>query len=362
MLNACANSRAKSDARANSRAKSDARANSRTKSDARANSRAKSDARANSRAKSDARANSRAKYKPKPGSASKQKIYGRPPGGHLTPSRSPSTLDANISAHNGSLVSAPAFSNNTVAGDLNIYFGKKDVAVTQNTAPLSSEDKPLAPEASSDIDSFMETIHRTPTKLQNQPLGSPGPHKTKGLHTACRSDVPRRKLSFGDVQDQDQPQPQPQLQLAPDEGYVEDRVSFSPSGPTPNCIMGEIIGARVRAEYLCCKCGTAALRVKADSFSVKCARCKHSWKCAKLQCRCTAEITVEQSDGTMQTIELSDSLLRSIVHFNSKGYCKTYRIEKRVLKVGSIRVDCTDGHPVRSDWSIYELRVILVSI
>ncbi|KAI4879026.1 hypothetical protein NFI96_005031 [Prochilodus magdalenae] len=237
--------------------------------------------------------------------------------GHLT-LPSPSTLDANISAHNGSLVSAPAFSNNTVSGDLKIYFCKKNVAVTQNTAPLSSEDKPLAPEASSDIDSFMETIHRTPTKLQNLPLGSPGPHKTKGLHTACRSDVPRRKLSFGDDQDQDQPQPQ--LQLAPDEGYVEDRVSFSPSGPTPNCIMGEIIGARVRAEYLCCKCGTAALRVKADSFSVKCARCKHSWKCEKLQCRCTAEITVEQFDGRIRTIELSDSLLRSIVHFNSKGY------------------------------------------
>ena len=98
------------------------------------------------------------------------------------------------------------------------------------------------------------------------------------------------------------------------------------------------------ADYLCDECGSAIRRFKAKTFRVKCTKCKHSWKCAKLQCTCTAEITIELSDRTKLTVVLSDSLLRSIVSFEREGYCNTDKIEKKVLKLGNVRADFMDGH------------------
>ncbi|KAL7883984.1 hypothetical protein AOLI_G00067540 [Acnodon oligacanthus] len=262
--------------------------------------------------------------------------------GGLLAQRSPSTLRANLSAVDGGLISAPAFCSNAVSGDVNIsnYFGKNhilillrssSVAVTQRSMPAISEDEALTQEA--DSDTCSKTGLRSPEKGKRKPQMTFHQNKEKSLRYARRAAVTCNTLTSDDVNHQ--------LDLlaleeeTEEEGEREDVLSS---------LTGEITGTRVTADYHCYECGSAIHHFRARAFSVKCTKCRHSWKCAKLQCTCTAEMTMELSDRTVRTVELSDSLLRSIVRFERQGYCNTDKIEKKVLKLGNVRVDFMDGH------------------
>ncbi|KAL7827174.1 hypothetical protein SRHO_G00328920 [Serrasalmus rhombeus] len=250
-------------------------------------------------------------------------------GGLLT-QRSPSTLRANLSAVGGGLISAPAFCSNAVSGDVNIsnYF------VTQRSMPVISEDEALTQEADSDTSS--KTGLRSPEKGKRKPQMTFHQNKEQSLHYARRATVTGNTLTSDDVNHQ---LDLLALEEETEEGGEGDDVLSS--------LTGEITGTRVTADYHCYECGSAIHHFRAKAFSVKCTNCRHSWKCAKLPCTCTAEITIELSDRTKWTVVLSDSLLRSIVSFEREGHCNTDKIEEKVLKLGNVRVDFMDGHPKR---------------
>ncbi|KAL6456261.1 hypothetical protein MHYP_G00348040 [Metynnis hypsauchen] len=240
-------------------------------------------------------------------------------------------LRSNLSAVDGSLVSAPAFSHNTVSGDVKIILNKVDVAVTPTIHPVINKNKGSAQEALDDDTS--KTILRTPKNRKRKPQIIFRKMRGKGLHSD-RVGSARSRLTFDDVKGQ------PDLLDPLEDENEEDRVH--PPGSSTS-LVGEITGTRVTADYLCYECGSAVHHFKAKAFSVKCTKCRHSWKCAKLQCTCTAEITIELSDRTKRTVELSDSLLHSIVSFKKEGYCNTDKIERKILKLGNVRVDFMDG-------------------
>lgn len=129
--------------------------------------------------------------------------------------------------------------------------------------------------------------------------------------------------------------------------FRRSRRSAARRSPTPfrgpRDIVGEITGAHVTSEYHCSDCRFKIPSWKPLCFNVKCPGCKMSWKCDKIQCTCKAKITLELPSGQMQRITLDDSLMRSIVRFKPQGYCKTERIETKILKIGSVRVVYNDG-------------------
>lgn len=63
----------------------------------------------------------------------------------------------------------------------------------------------------------------------------------------------------------------------------------------------------------------------------------------KIQCSCKAKVTLEQAGGRMGSVTLEDSLLRSVVSFKRQGYCRTEGVEKKLLKLGSVRVAYSNG-------------------
>ncbi|KAL7883985.1 hypothetical protein AOLI_G00067550 [Acnodon oligacanthus] len=263
---------------------------------------------------------------------------GQQAGGLLT-QYSPSTLTANLTAVDGGLLSAPAFSHNTVSGDVKIVLNKIDVAVTPTTQPVVNKNKRLAQEALDDDDTSSKTILRTPKKIKRKPQIILQLRRGKSLHPARVSSV-RGRLTFDDVKVQPD-----RLDPLEDENEENKEGVLPPGGRILTSLVGEITGTRVTADYLCSECDSAVRRFRAKTFSVKCTKCRHSWKCAKLQCTCTAEMTIELSDRTVRTVVLSDPLLRSIVRFERQGYCNTDKIEKKLLKLGNIRVDFRNGHP-----------------
>ncbi|KAI5094646.1 hypothetical protein C0J45_14721 [Silurus meridionalis] len=103
-------------------------------------------------------------------------------------------------------------------------------------------------------------------------------------------------------------------------------------------MVGEISGALVTAEYHCSGCGLKIPSWNPPRFRVRCSGCKTSWRCDKVPCTCKAKIVLEQERGQIQRVTLDDLLLRSIVRFKLKGYCKTKSIEMKILKVGTVRV------------------------
>lgn len=119
------------------------------------------------------------------------------------------------------------------------------------------------------------------------------------------------------------------------------RRSGCPAARRP--VVGEITGALVTSEYHCSGCGSKIPSWKPKCFSVRCPGCKTSWKCAKIQCRCKAKVTLEKASGELQRVMLYDSLLRSIVSVQQCGYCKTESIEKKLLKFGHVRVEFDNG-------------------
>ncbi|KAL7827173.1 hypothetical protein SRHO_G00328910 [Serrasalmus rhombeus] len=262
--------------------------------------------------------------------------------GQVLTQHSPSTLRANLSAVDGGLVTAPAFSHNTVSGDVNIVLNKIDVAVTPTTHPVINKNKRLAQEALDDDDTSSKTILRTPKNIKRKPQMNFRRRRGKGLHSA-RVGSARGTLTFDDVEVQPD-------RLDPLEDENEEEIKecvHPPGGHVLTSLVGEITGTRVTADYFCSECDSAVRHFRAKAFSVKCTKCRHSWKCAKLPCTCTAEVTIELSDRTKCTVVLSDSLLRSIVSFEREGHCNTDKIEEKVLKLGNVRVDFMDGHPKR---------------
>ncbi|XP_015460766.3 uncharacterized protein LOC103042579 [Astyanax mexicanus] len=253
-------------------------------------------------------------------------------GGNLTP-HSPATLNSNLSAFGESLICAPAFCNNKVGRDVNLFFLKDNVPVTQRPECGVIENKAVVQEVPSDSDTVSKTILRTPKKLK------------KNSHTIFRRKrgkcTRRTRLAFDDVKD------------LPDLLSIEERKDMIIDIVTPSeghkltSVTGEITGARVTADYNCYECGAAIRHFKAKAFRVKCTKCQNSWKCAKVQCTCRAEITIELSRDEKQTVVLNDSLLRSIMSYNTEGYCNTDKLEKRILKMEILQVDFEDGEPKR---------------
>lgn len=207
----------------------------------------------------------------------------------VTP-QTPTSLSQNTSAVDGSHVSSPVFSHNNV-GHVTII----NNYVTENNASDTGERNRDPPDGFSDIDTSATTILRTPKKSKK--------------FRRSRCSAARRSLS-------------------PLYGQRD--------------IVGEITGALVTSEYHCSDCSVKIPTWKPLRFRVKCPGCRMSWKCAKIQCTCKAKITLELSRGRTQRVTLDDSLLRSIVKFKSQGYCETESIEKKILKVGSVRVEYND--------------------
>ncbi|KAI4896017.1 hypothetical protein NFI96_000298 [Prochilodus magdalenae] len=210
------------------------------------------------------------------------------------------------------------------------------VGVRQSTLPTTSKDQALA--QVEDSDAFSKP---TPKKVRRKPQVVFHQNKGRGLPSAGGGNVTRSRLSSEDIHLQLD-------RLGLEEGEkITRELLHPPGGHGLTSLTGEITGTRVTADYHCSGCSSAISSFKAKAFRVKCTRCRHSWKCAKLRCTCTAEITIELSDRSKRTVVLSDPLLRSIVSFEMEGHCNTDTIEDRVLKVGSIRVDYVDGVPER---------------
>ncbi|XP_066500780.1 uncharacterized protein [Hoplias malabaricus] len=248
------------------------------------------------------------------------KPYSRNEEGFLLPPLTPSVQRTDLSVSGQSVVSAPAVSNSTCR---DVYINiEHQVPGTPSKTPVNDPDNSwIQPSADRD---FLKNIFQTPKQTG------------LALHGGSnRAGTSRCRLTYNPREDP--------VQHTEKDINLED-VDL-PGEQELSSTTGEVTGTRVTPTYICSECDTEIRSFKPKQFSVKCSRCKHQWRCDKIKCTCAAEIIFEKSDGTVESVVLGDSLLRSIISFKTQGYCDIKEIQDTILKLGIIRVDHVGGRP-----------------